>query len=145
MGSWSVSIMGGDGPLDIQCEYEELFGALDPDPEDEDPVPFRVPTAAEAVALIRDLGILEPETAYVVGFLQMERAGPMSDELRRLVLEGLDADMENTSDWDKPEEREASLNQFRKMVVEYPAEGAEVEMPYQAGLLETICEKLGGQ
>jgi hypothetical protein len=73
----------------------------------------------------------------------MERGAPMSDELRKLVLEGIDEEIsEGAPTWNSPETRIARLQEFRKAVEAYPAEGGETQMPESPGLFAKMAEHL---
>lgn len=144
MGWWSVSIMGGDTPLDFQGMFEDRFGS-------KGHPGFKVPTAEEGVQFIRDnwgrWGSDESITLkQVTGFLMIERAAPFNDELRKLVLEGLDEEIETgCEEWKKPEQRLSVLQGFRKLVEAYPNEGVAIELPHQPGLFEMFDELLSGK
>lgn len=138
MGSWSVAIMGGDTPLDVQCEFEDLFGAETPNEFDKNPAPYRVPSAEELITLIRDSEWQEGVRNMVIGYLAIERGSTFNDDLRELVITGIDEEVEGIEDWDNPEARRTVLEEFRSIVIAYPNEGKAVEMPHQPGLFETI-------
>lgn len=134
MGWWSESIMGGDTPYDIQFCFEEQFGLA------------QTPTTDEAVAFIGASIEDSPYNAHVIkqvtGFIMMERSAPMNDELRRLVLEGIDEEIsEGATQWQDPSLRLTALSDFRALVEAYPAEGGRVDLPHQPGLFEKIFGK----
>lgn len=145
MGWWSDSIMGGDAPLDIEFSFEERFGTNDAEKASEEEFPeFRLPTSEETVEFITRMTKDEDNNLVkqVTGFLVMERAAPMSDELRHLVLEGIDGEIkEGAQDWDDPASRLQTLSNFRDLVAVYPSTGATVELPRQPGLFETIMSR----
>lgn len=150
MGSWSTSIMGGDTPLDIRCRFERLFGSDDRETAEEEKLPeFRLPSADESVAFmqatIAEWDWERDQIKQVTGFLVMARGAPMSGELRRLVIEGIDAEIATgAEEWDNPAERIAVLADFRTRVEAYPAEGGVVDLPDQPGLFEMIFKGQGG-
>lgn len=127
--------MGGDTPLDIEALFEEAFGD-------------GVPSPTDAVAFIHKTAVelLLPEAArYVTGFLMIRRGAPFSAELRYLVLEGLDAEIEEGAiHWGDPDARLAELRSFRAIVEAYPKEGKQVDLPHQPGLMETIAAGMSG-
>ena len=151
MGWWSADIMGGDTPLDFKGMFEDTFGVADPeDWYGEGPAPeYRVPTSEEAEEFLNEcqgLGWGGGDgniAAQVAGFLVMERAAPMSDELRTRVLEGIDNEFsEGCGEWNDPEERKGELADFRQRVAAYPAAGGEVEMPETKGLFQKLAEHM---
>lgn len=120
--------MGGDTPLDIEDDFEDRF--------DE-----RVPTAEEGLDFLNSVLHYDEDIAKsVTAFLLIQRGAPMSDEVRRLALEGIAG--EDTSDWDDPAKRDAVLADFKLIVEVYPAEGGKVELPHQPGLFEKIFSNL---
>lgn len=147
MGWWSEGIMGGDTPLDIRAEFEDRFGSDDPDATEENKL-LCVPTADEGLAFLNDtmtewnFGSDYPIIKQVTGFLVMERSAPMNDELRRLVIEGIDAEIneikQGAPTWNDPASRLQSLSDFRVLVEAYPTEGGNVDLPHQPGLFEKI-------
>lgn len=146
MGWWSDSIMGGDAPLDIEFGFEERFGTNDAEKASEEEFPeFRMPTAEESVEFINEMirgGEDNNLVRQVTGFLVMNRAAPMSDELRRIILEGIDDEIkEGAQDWDDPASRVQTLSDFRELVTAYPSAGGTVELPRQPGLFETIMSR----
>ena len=140
MGAWSPSIMGGDTPLDIESMFEDRFGSSDPERAEDGLPEYRVPTSAELIDFIgkttADYGDGEI-VAQVTGFLALQRGAEMSEELRALVLAGIDQEAaEGAVEWDRPEERLAALAEFRALVAIY--QGGAVELPHQEGLFERI-------
>lgn len=152
MGWWDEGIMGGDTPLDFKGNFEDRFGSEDPEFNEwrvEDghaPIPFVKPDPQDVVAFINEIGdkwgdgeILK----QVTGFLVMERGAPMNDELRALIIQGIDEEIsEGAESWGSPETRIARLQEFRKAVEAYPAEGSEVQMPESPGLFSKMAEHL---
>lgn len=152
MGWWSESIMGGDTPLDFRGEFEDLFGSDDAthnrwrEQDGEPAIPFVKPTAQQSVDFIKnnvqkwgDDAIL----CQVTGWMVMERAAPMNDELRQLVLAGIDSEVAGgATEWGSPEARIARLMEFRFAVDRYPNEGAEVDMPDSPGLFDMLADHL---
>lgn len=146
MGWWSDDIMGGDTPLDLQGDFEDKFGALDPyEGQFEDvatPPTFVLPTPEQSIAFIEErLGYDGEITKQVVGFMLLERGAPLNDRLRALINEGLDED--ESENWNDSGSRAVRINEFRQLLAQYPDEGRAQEMPHQAGLFETIFNKLG--
>lgn len=143
MGWWSETIMGGDTPLDFQSEFEDTFGddesemAISPD----DAIAFINDTIAgySIESDDNDINVLK----QVTGLLVMERSGPFSDELRKVVLAGVDGELAGgCEEWDEPEARMATLREFADLVNAYPNEGADVTLPHQPGLMEIIAKNL---
>ena len=67
----------------------------------------------------------------------------MSDELRALILEGIDEEIATgCEDWNDPQERIDSLKDFRTRVEAYPAAGGTVDLPHQRGLFDMMAEKI---
>lgn len=147
MGWWSPSIMGGDLPLDYECIFEKTFGNEENDSGyDGKTPPRRVPTAEEGTAFLHEIQSKgwgyesEVVAGQVAAFLLMQRGAPLSDEVRRVAIESIDAEVsEGCEEWKDPQERVDSLTDFRKRVEEYPAAGAQVELPHQPGLLEMFA------
>jgi hypothetical protein len=124
MGWWDASIMGGDGPLDTEHDFQERFGD-------------RTPTADEGLDFMNSFGEYRDEIdKQVTAFLIIKAGAPMHDEVRRLALEGIAE--EDTSEWGDPQERQAVLTEFAKIVKAYPAEGGVIDLPDQPGLLQKI-------
>ena len=154
MGWWDEGIMGGDTPLDFKGNFEDKFGSTDPEfnewrEEDGKPtIPFVKPDPQEVLTFINDFDWRwgrddEPILKQVTGFLLMERGAPMNDELRALIIQGIDEEIsEGAPTWNSPETRIARLQEFRKAVESYPAAGANVEMPESPGLLSKLAEHL---
>jgi hypothetical protein len=140
MGAWSPSIMGGDTPLDIESMFEDLFGPEGSDRDDDGLPDYRVPTSAEMIDFIEKTTASYGDgeiVAQVTGFLALQRGADMSEELRTLVLAGIDQEAAGGAvEWDKPEERLAALAELRALVVDY--QGGKVELPHQEGLFERI-------
>jgi len=146
MGWWSESIMGGDTPLDFKGEFEDRFGSLDEAfneyraEDGQPPIPYRLPESPEVIEFLKigekwgDQHILQ----QVTGFLLMERGAPMSEELRALVIQGIDEENPTEDGWSNGEAREKVLHEFKAAVLAYPAAGAKVELPHQPGLFEVI-------
>lgn len=128
MGWWDESIMGGDAPLDIQIYFEEQ----------------RIDTSDEAVAFIEGMinhwNCYENVIKQVVGFLMIKNGRAMSDQLRQLVIDGIEAECEEEAllCWTRPDIRREHLMEFKKVVLAYPAEGGKVELPDQPGLFDKI-------
>lgn len=151
MGWWDEGIMGGDTPLDFKGNFEDTFGSTDPgfneyrEENDHDPIPFVIPTPEQVIEFIHttdkwgDGDILK----QVTGFLVMERGAPMNDELRALIIEGIDEEIVGGAEtWNSPDTRIDRLQEFRKNVLAYPAEGGKVDMPDSPGLFEKLAEHL---
>lgn len=154
MGWWSESIMGGDTPLDFRGAFEDKFGSDDPKHNEwrvqdgEQPVPFIKPTSEQTLEFLKSAETWgEQAILYqVVGWLVMERAAPMNDELRQLVFKGIDSEVnEGAVEWGSPEARIARLMEFRGAVERYPSEGAEVDMPDNPGLFDVLAKHLSGE
>lgn len=157
MGWWAPDIMGGDTPLDFKGNFEDRFGSLDEEfnkwrlDDGKEPIEFRVPTSEETLEFIQSCrawkwysGSEDPVLLQVTGFLVIERGGQMNDELRAEVLRGIDEEIaEGCEEWNNPQERITCLQEFRKVVEAYPAEGAKVEVPHQRGLFEMFAQKVG--
>lgn len=155
MGWWDEGIMGGDTPLDFKDSFEERFGSLNSSFNEyraengHEPVPFVKPDPQDVVDFITNFiwhwnNDEKPILKQVVGFLVMERGAAMNDELRALVLEGIDNELEiGSKSWNIPELRHARLQEFRKIVEAYPVDGDSVEMPKSPGLFTKLAEKLG--
>jgi hypothetical protein len=148
MGWWSESIMGGDTPYDIEGAFEDAFGTTDRYWGSVMPAPkYKVPTAEESRQWLNDYlaNSYEPDAPIakqVAGFKLMQRGAPMADDVRALVLEGIDEEIsEGCEEWSDPQLRLDTLADFRKLVVAYPAEGGKAELPHQPGLLEMIGRK----
>ena len=137
MGWWSESIMGGDEPLDIEGCFDDEFG--------ENKSALTADAAVEFINgdMVNKYGFEPAIVKQVTGYLTIKRAGPFNDELRRLVIEGIDEELEDTSDWSEPELRVATLNEFKRLVEAYPDTGALVNMPNQPGLFDKLAEHLG--
>lgn len=137
MGWWSESIMGGDQPLDIQADFEDCFASATAENSESVIGPI---TADEALAFMHDQ-IKEdddPVTRQVVGFLLIQNGAPLPEEARKLVLEGIDQEINAESDWNDPALRHKALSDFAAIVEVYPAEGGKVDLPYQPVLFEKI-------
>ena len=67
----------------------------------------------------------------------------MSDELRALVIEGIDEENPEEDGWGNSGRREQVLREFKAAVLAYPAAGAKVELPHQPGLFEVIGIRFG--
>lgn len=153
MGWWDEGIMGGDTPLDFSGEFEDKFGSKDPHVNEwriedgKEPLPFIIPTAEQGVEFIKaNQGYDGAIAAQVTGWLMIERGAPMSNELRQLVLSGIDEEIsEGAESWGNPETRIARLQEFRKVVEAYPQDGSQVDMPANPGLFEKLANHLGGQ
>lgn len=128
MGWWDESIMGGDAPLDVQIYFEEQ----------------RINTSDEAVAFIEKMinhwNCYENVIKHVVGFLMIKNGHDMSDQLRQLVIDGIEAECEEEAllCWTRPDIRRERLMEFKLVVLAYPAEGGKVELPDQPGLFDKI-------
>lgn len=149
MGWWDEGIMGGDEPLDCRHVFECVFGSTDEEfnewriEDGEEPIPFHIPTSEETIEFIKSLdGFNDHIGKQVVGWLVIERGAPMNDELRLLILEGIDSEDPIEEGWIKPEKRIEQLDEFRRIVEAYPAEGAKVEMPESPGLFDKIYNAL---
>ena len=127
MGWWSESIMGGDSPLDLECDFNHEYGLGKASPE-------------QAVEFIKEKlpfsGSEQHIVKQVVGFIMIQRQCEMSDELRQLVLEGIaEEDLES---WKDPDARNRVLTDFKQIVLAYPTNGGKVDLPHQRGLLEEL-------
>jgi hypothetical protein len=134
MGWWSESIMGGDTPFDIAGEFDDALGEKGK-PKAQSVVDFINSKIGEYAG---DAHLLK----QCAGFIQIDRGGPFNDELRQLVLEGIDAENPEEAGWSEPDARQLALDDFRKIVVAYPDAGGNVILPDQPGLFETIFKHL---
>lgn len=150
MGWWDEGIMGGDSPLDYRDAFEDVFGSTDEEfnewriEDGKEPIPFRVPTSEETLQFIKSLGSSSDDhiVRQVVGWLVIERGAPMSEELRVMILGGIDDEDPITEGWEYPEKRIECLDDFRCIVEAYPAAGGKVEMPGSPGLFDKIYNAL---
>lgn len=152
MGWWDEGIMGGDTPLDFKGNFEDTFGSTDPEynqyliEDGKPPIPFVKPEPQAVVTFINENSQRwgdDEILRQVAGFLVMERGAPMNDELRGMILDGIDQEInEGATSWNSPETRIARLQEFRKAVVAYPDSGADVSMPESPGLLSKLAEHL---
>ena len=150
MGWWDEGIMGGDTPWDFRGEFEDRFGSTDPEVNEwriedgKEPIEFRIPTSEETLEFIESLGHSSDDhiVKQVIGWLVIERGAPMNDDLRLLVLEGIDEENVAEEGWTNPHYRIDALHEFRNIVEAYPAKGAKVEMPPSPGLFDKIYNAL---
>jgi hypothetical protein len=155
MGWWDEGIMGGDTPLDFKGNFEDTFGSPDAEfnqyriEDGHEPIPFVKPAPQDVVAFIKDNSQKwgdDEILRQVAGFLLMERGAPMNAELRQLIIEGIDMEVgEGAESWGSPETRLERLEEFRKAVLAYPDDGAEVTMPESPGLFSKMGIVLGGE
>ena len=134
MGWWSYDIMGGDSPADVEIYFDDMvsrFGAKNITPQ-------------HALTLIeetqKEWRCSEDVITQAVGFCMIDRGYPFSEELRKEVIEAIDADeYERFTD---VEERQRKLAEFKAIVIAYPNEGKETTMPHQSGLFEEIAKSM---
>ena len=126
MGWWSLDIMGGDTPLDIQEDLNSQYSRL-------------IITPEEAITYI--VADDDPVTRQVVGFLMVKNGLPLNEELKQMILDGIDAELDEPR-FTEVEERNGHLKAFRTLLTDYPLEGAKVETPHQKGLFEQIAEHI---
>lgn len=138
MGWWGNGIMCGDEPLDIEGDYNDRFEA------------GSVITSADTINFIAELcetGYCDHIAKQVVGFIVMSQGLAMSEDLRAVILDGIQeelAEIEREEDgWNSPQERKDNLIEFRQLTQDYPAGGGKVEMPEQIGLFDRIYAELG--
>ena len=157
MGWWSPAIMGGDTPLDYKGNFEDKFGSKDPEfnewraQDGKEPIAYVTPTAEQTLEFLAECRNWKWHSAddeavlcEVAGFLHMERGGTMNDELRQAILVGVDMELaEGCETWNNPQERIDILQDFRKTVEAYPAEGGEAALPHQRGLFEMFAAHTG--
>jgi hypothetical protein len=126
MGWWGYDIMSGDTPLDIEGDFEDRFGD-------------NIPTADETLAFIREQSnpYDDPVFMQVMGYLLINKAAPISPDLKKAILNALDND--ESDNWDSVDERKKAISEFRDIVEEYPEGGATVTLPFQPGLFDVIC------
>lgn len=125
MGSWSYEIMGGDGPLDVECDFEATFEN-------------RIPTMKESLAFILSQDHSELITA--AGFILIRAGAPICGDARFQLLKAIDLEIACIDDWSDPLAREKALDDFKIVVENYPENGGLVALPPQKGLFETIME-----
>lgn len=129
MGSWSVTIMGGDEPMDVEDAFTDAFGESEVTPE------MAIDFLSGKVGKLR--GVDQETAEQVVGFLMIQRGARFNSNLRKIVLAGIDLD--DATIWEDPTGRKQVMDDFRKIVEEYPDGGAKVDLPHQPGLFETIA------
>lgn len=152
MGWWDEGIMGGDTPLDFKGNFEDKFGSLDSSfneyriEDGKEPIPCVKPSPEDVMTFINentqkwgDDHIL----LQVTGYLVMERGAPMNDRLRNSILTGVDFEInEGAESWGSPETRIERLTEFRKLVVDYPDAGSDLEMPESPGLFSKLADAM---
>jgi hypothetical protein len=157
MGWFSYDIMGGDTPLDAEGTWEDEFGGGYDYDSDENPppiIPLREGITSDDVRAFANEQMENDWKddwhifAQVVGLKMIENGIPMKDGVREGILHAIDAEIEVIP----PEhERAEKLNEFRAIVVDYPAAGLSPlkdnpflkRLPYQEGLMEKIAQTLG--
>lgn len=125
--------MGNDDASDTAYLFDQKFGEE------------RKPTAAETDAFVGTA--IDGDFIYVTAWKILDRGAPISQGLKEDAIGALTSEMEeveetNPMDWEDPKERIAALKSFRDVLVDYPTEGAEVELDEEMGLLDTIYTKM---
>ena len=155
MGWWDEGIMGGDTPLDFKGNFEDRFGSLDASfneyriEDGQEPIPCVKPDPQAVVTFINEHSGKwgdDEILSQVTGYLVMERGAPMNDQLRQIILSGIDMEVsEGCGSWGSPETRLARLKEVRELVEIYPAEGSDIELPESPGLFSKIADHLMGK
>jgi hypothetical protein len=154
MGWWDEGIMGGDTPLDIQGDIEDIvLGKWDGE-SDRD---ISAAQLNEHLPAVMDLPnkqswLRKGEDNWiffqVVGYNVITTGAKMPKTLRKQVLTACDAEiafLESGSDeigWSNPEERVERLKSFREQVKDY-RDGVAVEV-HNRGLMEKMTSHLEG-
>lgn len=138
MGWWSTSVMGGDGPYDIQAEFEERFLVC----VDRDEYKYELQEAIDPQDVIHFIDNCTLDDICVVGqvagFLQMTYGQRMNKELRANLIEYAKED-----EWAYDnDERKAAMDRFIHAVNVYPSEGGEADLPEQHGLLYQLLDAI---
>lgn len=129
MGWWSPTIMGGDTPLDIECEWDEKGFNKKP-PTDEDLKHF-FDCAVRWTGGERFIG------PQVVTVLMMRYGWPISDELRERLLDESTEDETDAEGWNDPAERLRHVANLQATLRNYDGTPTEVA---EEGLFEKIAE-----
>lgn len=159
MGWWSATIMGGDRPLDIISDFEDIIlkankkelkklwkeQRLQEDFNDEDTTQFNNTHLDKALPeLIKHINTLENDEYYddhaiggeVLGVIIMEYQAKMSTKTRNLILKCCDED-----EWAKNNpERKQYVDDLRQKITAY--DGKESVFVEQEGLFDAITKKL---
>lgn len=146
MGWWDESIMGGDGPWDVKAGFQHTFGKWAPEDEDHDDDPEMTYPGQQSIIDFIDkeikAGYDEFEVAGPVGFMMMELGWPISDSLKKRIID--DVLMEDIGRWNDPDERQRKLSEFIDLVLAYDHTKGSQEMPEQPGLFQKMFERLEG-
>jgi hypothetical protein len=144
MGWWSTTIMGGDGPCDVICEFEDICGVEGV--FDSNAHISKTSIKTNLTKLIEKVTKLNKEYAksyneagipgQVLGVFIMSHGAYMSSKARKLILESIDAD-----EWEDSEERKFYIKKFRRQVVGYTNNGRPRKIA-EEGLFEVFEKHL---
>jgi len=138
MGRWSWDIMGGDTPLDIQCEiYDvcniEQYPDIEDDAEEVDLLTKEI-LESNVDKIISEICEKDLEGYLILGYMMMERGCKMSSDLKTKILQVCDID----EDLDIPE-RLKVITEFKDILESYDNQAVTLE---SKGLLEAIFEHI---
>ena len=120
MGRWSTTIMGGDGPLDIECEiYNVCETEQFPDDQNEQQKIDKAILASKQMEILKNVQIAdcsdEGDLPMVLAVMLMEVGAIIHPEVKKKALESAEND-----EWSKSDsERAKHVREFAEALEEY--------------------------
>ena len=143
MGWWSPTILGGDAPCDAAYDIAEQFGGYTRGWDSWDGKPQVLKANLECVDVEKLKSFIDSAyepgiAAQVVAYVHMAVGAKLPTDLRTAAIEA--CNLENTSGWSDPKNRQDCLKQFSDMVRDY--DDATSQRPAEKGLFDALGEHL---